>query len=187
MRHDIRIAGPYFALRPVRRDDAALIVRLRRDPVHARFLHAIDASVEAQEAWLDVYFERANDCYFVVENPTTGEGEALIAIYEMTAGGTAEFGRWVVRPGSLAAVESILLVYEAGFEVLGLREMYCRTVAENRRAVSFHDSCGLKRRVSGVPSVLLGERRHDLIEHYVTRTDWPALHAKLAPLARSVA
>lgn len=188
MRHDFRIEGNLFALRPVRRDDAGLIVRLRGDPERARFLHPIVGTLEAQEEFLDRYFERAGDFYFIIDNRRSGQSEGLIAIYNLDAErGSAEIGRWVLSPRSLAAVESIWLLYRIAFDLLGLSEVYCRTVVENRRAVSFHDSCGLEKRALLAGHACLGERKHDVVEHVLARANWPVVDQRLSSLVKCVA
>ena len=97
-----------------------------------------------QRAWIETYFALPDDYYFVVERMSDRKAEGLVGIYDFDrATASAEWGRFVVRPGSRAAVEAALLVYRCGFETLGLDRMVCRTLAANEKVVAFHDSCGL--------------------------------------------
>lgn len=185
MKHAIFEEGFAFRLRPVRREDAPLIVELRRDPERTRFLNAIPLTIAAQEDFLDRYFERPGDYYFVIEERASGRAEGLIGMYDLEAR-TAQYGRWVLRPGSLAAVESILMLYRIGFESFDLQEVYGRTVKNNTRVVSFHDSCGLQRRPCPV-SVELHGQVEEFVEHVLTRSRWPLVRDKLTRLARSAA
>lgn len=182
MRHDIRLDGYAFALRPIERSDAALIVGLRSDPVRARYLHQIDLSIAAQEAYLDRYYGRPGDYYFVVENRATHTPEGLIGVYDIVPGppSTAEWGRWIIQPGSLAGVESALLIYRVAFGLLGLDEVYARTIVENTAVVSFHDSSGLERRGVLKGHVRIGDQQFDCVEHVLTRSRWPEVEANLA-------
>ncbi|MGY1601113.1 GNAT family N-acetyltransferase [Geodermatophilus sp. SYSU D00815] len=180
MRHDLRLEGIAFRLRPVAVTDAATIVDLRRDPSRSRYLHATDPSVAAQLRWLEDYFRREGDYYWAVDRLADGSTEGFVGIYDV-AGGEAEWGRWVLRPGSLAAPESAWLLHEAGFALLGLESLISRTLAENRAVVAFHARSGAETvrtipghtEVDGVPQ--------DAVEARMTRARWatagPALRA----------
>lgn len=188
MLHDIAQEGPAFRLRPVRLEDAGFIVELRTMAGHTRFLHPVSQDVEQQRVWLETYFRRPNDYYFVVEERVTQVPVGTVGIYDLDANReTAEWGRWILKPGSLAATEVALLVYRTAFEVLELRSVYCRTIAQNAQVVSFHDSCGLSR--SGVlPSHFrLPDGVFDAIEHRLDCAEWPAVRELLGPRAHRTA
>lgn len=187
MRHDLHIEGQAFRLRPVTSDDSAAIVALRNLPELSRFINATSADPADQRAWLDRYYDRAGDYYFIVEG-RDGDFEGTIALYDVDAElRTAEWGRWILRPNSLGAVESALLLYRLVFERLGLETVYCRTVAANTAVISFHSSCGLE----SVGTLAGGFERdsiqHDLIEQRLRRENWPPVEARLAGLAAAVA
>ena len=188
MEHDLQLAGHAFGLRPVTLGDAGLIVELRTGTERSQFLNPIPPSVEQQSEWLRRYFGREGDFYFVINRQRDGFPEGLIGLYDLhSAGQRAEWGRWITRPGSLAAIESALRIYEAGFERLGLAEIYCRTLAANTSVVSFHDSCGLVRRGLIKDAFEFNGTQHDAIEHFVTRDGWPAVRAGLDSKARFIA
>ena len=173
MRHNLTFEGLSFRLRPVNETDAAFIVNLRNDSSMNSWLHPISSQVEDQLAWLVQYFNREGDWYFVVER-LDGYAEGLISLYDQF-GGTAEWGRWVLRSGSLAAVESAWLIYKCAFECLGLDAVYCRTVVANKSVVSFHDSCGVYERSLLPAHVELRGQRFDSIEHRLSRAAWPVV------------
>ena len=174
MRHSIHIVGERYRLRPIELSDAALIVELRGDPERTRFLHPILLTIPAQQAYLERYFESPGDYYFVIERREDAASEGLIALYNIDAQTrAAEVGRWILRPGSPAAVETILLAYRVAFEILGVDEVYCRTLTENKRALSFQDSCGLQRRALLPGFVEWQGARQDGVEHVLTRARWP--------------
>lgn len=182
MRHEIVLEGAAYRLRPVRDADAGFIVELRGNPALNRYLHPGAANVEQQLAWLDKYHERPNDFFFVLEHRESGRAEGLVAIYDAAAG-IGEWGRWILRPGSTAAVESAWLIYRCAFERLGLREVFCRTVADNRAVVSFHDSCGIVRRALLAAQFTLHGQVFDAVEHRVSREEWPSIAPRLEMLA----
>ncbi len=177
MRHDYAQEGEAFSLRPVGHEDSRFIVGLRTDPALGRFLNATSSAVADQDAWLERYFERDGDFYFIVVNRASGEREGAIALYdEDRAAGGAEWGRWILRPGSLAAAESALMIYRFGFGERGLKEMYCRTVADNEKVVGFHTASGLET-VRPLPGYFNGR---DSVEQRATPALWPGIEANLA-------
>jgi RimJ/RimL family protein N-acetyltransferase len=176
MRHSLTVACSRFRLRPVTLDDAAFIVHLRSNPSLNRYLHGISSRLEDQIAWIECYFERPHDYYFIVEEVESGEPHGAIGIYEIKSD-TAEWGRWILKPGSMAALESAWLIYEAGFANLGLARMFARTLAENPKVVSFHDSFGASRNGILKDHFSINGEPKSAIEHQVVAAEWPDLRA----------
>jgi RimJ/RimL family protein N-acetyltransferase len=189
MRHDLRLAGHAYGLRPVELDDAEFIVALRtRDPQRVRYLHPIPPDTEQQRRWLRSYFERQNDYYFVVENRDSRDRHGLVGIYNIDPGvQTGEWGRWILQPGSFAAVETALLVYQVAFEYIQLRSVYCITVADNLSVVSFHDSCGLPRAAFLPGHFELTGVTYDGVKHVCMRENWPIVRSRLEVQAQRIA
>ncbi|HEY0997828.1 MAG TPA: GNAT family N-acetyltransferase [Gemmatimonadaceae bacterium] len=186
MRHELRVEGAFVRLRPIRVEDAPFVAELRGAPERAKHLHRGDTSVEAQERWLRAYEDRAGDYYFVIERVADAGPEGLVGIYDVTDR-EAEWGRWILRPGSLAAAESALLTYRCAFEGLGLPELYCRTLARNASVVSFHDSAGA-RRAGVLPAHFeIDGERLDAVEHRVGAGEWPGVRERLGRIAEAVA
>jgi RimJ/RimL family protein N-acetyltransferase len=188
MRHDLILAGPAFRLRPITDADALLVLELRSDSKRNHYLHPIPPHLDEQLAWFARYYERTGDYYFVVERQDSGAAEGVISLYDVDPQGDyGEWGRWILRPGSLAAVESAWLIYRCAFEQLGLKRVFCRTVAENVLVISFHDSCGItaKRLLPG--HFNLGGKPADAVEHEVTRETWSAINPRLQKLAEVAA
>jgi RimJ/RimL family protein N-acetyltransferase len=170
--------GHAFRLRPVEMEDAAFILELRADRDRSRYLHRVPNDLPAQRRWLESYFARPADYYFLIENRDTGQREGTAGIYNLDRI-FAEWGRWIVRAGSQAALESACLVYRVGFEVLGLESIYCRTIVENTAAVEFHQSFGLER-IRTLPRYFeLNGRRLDAVEMRLTRPQWDAIWEKI--------
>lgn len=188
MRHDLHVRGFAFGLRPLSLEDAEFIVELRGDLQRSRFLHPIPASVEAQRDYVLKYFERPGDYYFVVERQDQNSREGLVAIYDADfQKSTANWGRWILRPGSWASVECALRVYEVAFDCLHLDEIRSQTYCENPQVVSFHDRCGVPRHgilpgyynVDGIPI--------DVVEHVLTRGEFPRVRRIMEPMAKKIA
>ena len=190
MRHSIHMAGHAFRLRPIELADAPLIISLRSDADRTRYLHGVPLDVAAQEEYLNNYFSRPGDYYFVIQRLPAGGGgaEGLIGIYDVdTKLRCGSWGRWIVEPRSSAAIESAWLIYRIGFERLSLDQMYTHTLVENASVLSFHDRAGLirRRRLDGYYE--LGGERCDAIEHVLTRDRWPATSINLERRAARLA
>lgn len=188
MRHDLVLEGAAFRLRPVGDADAAFIVGLRNDAALNRYLHPSAATIDEQLAWLASYYERRGDYYFVIERMAGNRAEGLIALYDIDEkNGSGYMGRWVIGKGSLAAIESAWLVYRVGFEMLDLKYIYTRTVAENEAVVSFHDSCNIvDRRV--LPGYFhFGGRTYDAIEHRIYRAAWTSVSKEMEVSSKRLA
>jgi RimJ/RimL family protein N-acetyltransferase len=188
MRHNLIMEGYAFRLRPITDNDAAFVVELRSNPELNRYLHASSNRVEDQLAWLARYYEREGDYYFVIERRTNGMPEGVIALYNIDlATSSGEWGRWILRPSSLAAVESAFLIYRTAFELLGLRSVFCCTVTDNDKVVSFHDSSGITARKLLPRHFELGGHRHDAVEHRVDLASWTGIKPRLEKLAQLTA
>ncbi len=179
MRHNLSLTCVRFRLRPVRLEDAPFIVKLRKDPLLSRFMHEISGNVEDQATWIERYFERSGDYYFIVEDAHSGEAHGTIGLYEVADDASqALFGRWIIRRGSMAALESAWLIYEAGFTLLGVGSIYTLALAQNLPVISFHDTFGASR-----IAVIDGRFRvrgelHSAVEHRINAAAWPAIGAR---------
>lgn len=169
MKHNIRISGYSYRLRPVELADAQFIVDTRlEDEKKSQYVHKISPDVNLQINWLNNYFEREGDYYFIVENLFTKEKEGLISIYDVN-GDIAEWGRWVFKRGSLGALESVNLIYKVAFEKLGLNELYTRTVEDNTTVVNFHKSINAKYRTLLKDEFELEGKKYNAVEQYVDK------------------
>ncbi|WP_298069626.1 GNAT family N-acetyltransferase [uncultured Mailhella sp.] len=169
MKERITVSGFGYRLRPVEVTDAQFIIDTRLEDARRNcFIHPISPDVSEQEAWLKAHVDVEDDYYFVVENLITGEPEGLIGIYHIKDG-VAEWGRWVIRKSSLAAVESVDLMYQAAFERLGLEELYCLTLSDSTAVVSFHDAIGQKNGGIIRDYLSIDGKKYDAVKHYVDR------------------
>jgi RimJ/RimL family protein N-acetyltransferase len=186
MKQGIRVSNYGFTLRPIEYSDASFIVQLRSDPDLSRFLHPITPTIESQIEWLKLYFERQNDFYFVIESIEPKTKEGLIGLYDVDfVAGRAEWGRWILRSGSLAVVASVLFVFQVAFDVLELDEIHCFTAMHNAKVVSFHDSCGLARQTIH-KSCQIREEPVDMVEHCLRKNEWPQVRNRLIPIAERI-
>ena len=169
-------------------EDAEFIVGVRTDEGRNSFIHRTSPVLQSQQRWLDAYFVKEGDYYFVVET-LTGEPQGVIGLYDCNER-EAEWGRWILRKGSLAALESAMLIYEIGFASLGLEEVYCRTAAANKAVLSLHDSMNVARVALHERLFDLPQGRCDAVEHRLTRGEWaklkPSWYSKAQRLAEKI-
>lgn len=187
MLHNFEITGICFRLRPVTVADAVFIDKMRQNPDLNQFLNESPRGTRAQKAWIRNYLEQSGDYYFVVEEQSSKTPCGLIAIYDFNEDSrTGEWGRWMIVPGTFAAVESAMLLFRFCFVQLDIKLLYCRTVVDNSQVVSFHDSVGLKR-AKVLPKYLeKGNNTFDAIEHTLIREDWVKIDPKLQRAAQRV-
>ncbi len=188
MRHELTIEGFAFRLRPVRDSDTDFIVKLRTNPNLNRYINSGTLDAHKQLQWLSAYYQRDGDYYFVVEKKTDKTPEGLISIYDVDKRfKVAEWGRWILKPNSLASTESAYLIYLCAFEVLLLEKLYCRTAKKNQQVVSFHDSCGATEKKTIEKYNTLNGIEEDFFEHVVSMSDWPRLKEKLGKISHMLA
>ena len=175
----MNLDGFCYRLRPVKRTDAQFIIDIRlEDAERNRFIHSISPNINEQKVWLERYFDRDGDFYFVIENRITGKREGLIAFYN-EKNGKAEWGRWILKKGSLSAAESVYLLYRIAFEQVGLQELYCRTIVDNTATVSFHNEINELTKTIYHQNVELDGIFYDTIEHY---SDSQHFYEMVAPI-----
>ena len=188
MNHDLIIKGYAFSLRPVSNSDAAKIIELRTTNTRCQYLNTTSANVANQIDWLENYYKRPQEYYFAIERITTNAVEGFISIYNYDEHSrTAEWGRWVLSPGSQSAVESAWLIYRCAFDTLRLSSIYCRTIADNTAVVSFHDSCGIRNRRLLKNHLFINEAIRDAVEHCLPAEDWPAIRETLGKISSRIA
>ena len=173
MRHHYTIQEGSYRLRPVRMEDAAFIVWLRTRPLLSKFIHATSPDMAKQEEWLLEHFERPADYYFLIEHVATNEREGTLGIYHIDAEKrSAEWGRWIVRPGSKAAVPSCLMAFDLAFGELGLLTVHSYVAAENKSVIGLLQALGMKEeaRLSGHLSI--AGTAHDAVRMRINAIDW---------------
>ena len=179
--HTIQAEGFGVRLRPVRMDDAAFIVWLR-NLEHAKGRVGDSAATEAsQQAWLNSYFDRPGDYYFIIET-LDGLSVGAYGIYDVR-GKSAESGRWVIRPDAPAAIPSAMVAFETAFESLGLSELRVRTVSSNRNVLSLNKKFGFRQTLVEPGAQIIGGESVDMVHFLLPAADWPKVRERLLPLA----
>jgi RimJ/RimL family protein N-acetyltransferase len=180
--HNLTVDGYCYRLRPVTLDDAAFIVNLRTDSIRSKYINPISDDVSLQIDWLNCYFDRVGDYYFVVEHIESRKPEGLISLYDVSDR-SAEWGRWIIETGSSCAIESAMLIYQLAFEHFSLESVYCRTLEVNGSVISFHDSSGANRSRRIENHVMIDNVFYSAIEHELRRETWEMVNQRLDSIA----
>lgn len=171
-------------LRPVQMDDAAFIVWLRnQDYVKGRVGDSA-CDVTGQRKWLENYFEREGDYYFVIET-LGGMPLGTIGLYGIT-GRQAEWGRYIVRPEVQAALPAAVLSFDLAFERLGLSELLARCVSTNLNMLSLIKKYGFRQTGTKLAGETIGGRPVDMIHFVLEAGDWAQRRGHLLPLVKFV-
>jgi RimJ/RimL family protein N-acetyltransferase len=182
MQHNIQEEAFGVRLRPVRMEDASFIVWLRNLKHVKGNVGDSAMDVASQQRWLENYFQREGDYYFVIET-AGGKAVGAYGIYDISDG-TAESGRWIIRPEVPAAIPSALVAFKLGFERLGLKELRAKTVTTNHGVLSLNKKFGFRETGTEHGALMIGGKPVDLICFVLAAKDWPKTRERLLPLAR---
>ncbi|MGH7967565.1 MAG: GNAT family N-acetyltransferase [Limisphaerales bacterium] len=182
MEHSIHTEGFGVRLRPVRMEDAAFIVKLRNSGHATGFVGDSAQDVRSQESWLEAYFRRSDDYYFIIETPK-GLPVGTYGIYEIRRK-TAEQGRWVIRPDVRAAAPSAIVSLDMAFGLLGFSQLTGSTVATNAAVLSLNRRMGFRELRTERSARVINGRAVDLVHFVVSADDWERARDGLVPIAR---
>ena len=182
MHHSLVAEDFGVRLRPVQMKDAAFIVWLRnQDHVKGRVGDSA-SDIAGQNKWLETYFERRNDFYFVLET-LDGTPLGTNALYEIS-GQNAEWGRYIVRPEVRAALSSAILIFDLAFGKLKISELLARCVSTNTKMHSIVKKCGFSQTETRLANQIIGGQPVDMIHFVLKAVDWPKFRERLLPLAQ---
>jgi len=136
-----QIDGVQLSLRLVQPEDAPYTHALRTDPTYNGHLSTVTGTVEDQRSWIEAYKTReaaGSEYYFVIERKDEVRC-GVVRLYDIT-GDQFTWGSWILDQNKprKAALESAMLVYRYGFEVLGLSRSVFEVRRENENTLAFH-------------------------------------------------
>lgn len=140
------VEGPNLRLRLIKACDATYVHSLRTDPAYNQHLSTLDGTILDQQRWIQAYKHReavGQELYFIVERHD-GTSCGTVRLYEI---GTERFtwGSWILdhnKPRK-AALESALLSFGVGFNVLGINRARVEVRDQNEHAISFYRRFGM--------------------------------------------
>jgi len=183
MNHTLQSEGYGVRLRPVRMDDAPFIVWLRNlDHAKGRIGDSA-ADVSTQKAWLEDYFNRKDDYYFLIETARRRLALGTYGIWDFR-GSSAESGRWIVRNDVPAAIPSAVLGLDLAFGLLGLKEIRVKTVTTNAGVLSLNRRFGMRETHVEHNSQMIGGKQVDQVHFRLEPADWERARQKVLPLAQ---
>ncbi|EMZ41314.1 N-acetyltransferase [Helicobacter bilis] len=135
------LQGKYVNLREITLADAAFVVALRCSP-KAKFLNPTKNDVGLQEQYIENYFKKNDEWYFIVEDK---QGKALgtIRIHNAHDG---EFGSisWIMSDDAKQeqTLEGEYLLKHYAYHVLGFNKNCFEVRKANKKVVQYHKFCG---------------------------------------------
>ena len=138
--------GKNIKFRTVIEKDASFILELRN--VKGVHLSQTSISEKQQKAWIADYKKRERaelEYYFIIES-LDHERLGLLRVYDLREDSFC-WGSWIIKDDApkATAIESVLLVYQFGFEELGFRNCHFDVRKENVKVIKFHESFNAKR------------------------------------------
>lgn len=121
IRRPAAVVGETLRLRHVKVSDAEFILSLRLDETKNRHLSETSPEIGEQRRWLEDYFTRQAEVYFIIEE-LNGQAVGTVRFHD-PEGTRVHVGSWVLKPGARvqASIESALLFAEFGFSCLGFK------------------------------------------------------------------
>lgn len=137
------LQGKRLRLRTAEPHDASFALHLRTDPELNRFLKPIDPSLENQKQWIQDKQSTPNDYHMIMES-LDSKPLGVIALYDIKVDQSFDWGRWVIAKKApfYAAHESMILLYNFAFNILGLKKAFFEVRKENERVIDFHKNYG---------------------------------------------
>ncbi|UYP67450.1 GNAT family N-acetyltransferase [Thalassobacter stenotrophicus] len=141
-----RIDGVSLSLRLVQPQDAIYIHSLRMDPTYNTHLSTVSGSVQDQADWITRYKTReaaGSEYYYVIERRADTRPCGVVRLYDITPD-RFTWGSWILdhnKPRK-AALESAVLIYKLGFEILGKTVSVFDVRCDNLNTLAFHRRFG---------------------------------------------
>jgi RimJ/RimL family protein N-acetyltransferase len=140
-----RVEGPNLTLRLIQPEDADYVHGLRTNPAYNRHLSEVRGTAEDQRRWIDAYKAREaalHELYYVIERKD-GTRCGAVRLYDVTTD-SFTWGSWILDRNKTpkAALESAVLIYIIGFDVLGLENAVFDVRLDNGVTLAFHRRFG---------------------------------------------
>ncbi|KFE36169.1 hypothetical protein DW2_02624 [Thioclava atlantica] len=140
------MVGPRLKLRLVAPRDADYIHGLRTAPAYNAHLSAVSGTAEDQRRWIEAYKAREAEgveFYYIIARRDDGRRCGVVRLYDIE-GDHFTWGSWILDANKpqKAALESAVLIYQIGFDHLGLSRAVFDVRRENERTLAFHRRFG---------------------------------------------
>lgn len=148
---DFNLEARTTYLRLVKEQDASFICSLRNDVQLNAYISKSTADEEAQRQWIINYKKRemnGEEYYFIICRKTDNLPIGTVRLYDFQENPKSFcWGSWILNRNKTkyAAVESALLVYEAGFNQLKFAQSHYDVMKGNDKVHSFHLKMGAEK------------------------------------------
>ena len=141
-----RVEGPKLTLRLIKPKDAAYVHSLRSNPAYNTHLSTVTGTVDDQVKWIEDYKSReaqGQEFYYVIERKD-GTRCGLVRLYDIQAE-SFTWGSWILDENKTrkAALESAVLSFGIGFNVMKRAVANVDVRLENKHAISFYERLGM--------------------------------------------
>lgn len=132
-------------MRLVDEKDAEFILSLRLDDTYNKFLSKVSPDIDSQREWIKSYkLDELNkkQFYFIIERKD-GTPCGTVRVYDMKDMSFC-WGSWILNENKtrFAAIESAIMVYDFGFNILNYKKSHFEVIKDNTKVVSFHKKFG---------------------------------------------
>jgi UDP-4-amino-4,6-dideoxy-N-acetyl-beta-L-altrosamine N-acetyltransferase len=137
------IEGHLVQLRPIQRQDLALVLEWRNSTeVRKYLLNDRPISSEEHQRWFESLVRDARKHVFMIVS-REGQPVGLAQLFDIDReNGHADWGFYIADPalrGSGMGAEAEYLVLYHAFDEVGLQRVYCHTLASNRPVLAMHE------------------------------------------------
>ena len=145
----VPVEGVRLRLRLIQPEDARYLFELRTNPNYNRHLSPVSGTSDDQRLWIERYKDReaaGEEYYLVIERRDTGEACGVVRIYDIDDDHFT-WGSWILdhRKPPKAALESAVLSFGVGFDMLGKSRALIDVRRGNDRAISIYERLGMRR------------------------------------------
>ena len=141
-----RIHGVRLVLRLIMPTDADYVHNLRTDARYNAHLSPVTGSVDDQRAWIEQYKRReaaGQEYYYVIERCDDAQVCGTVRLYDIQED-CFTWGSWILdeHKPAMAALESAVLIYQIGFNIVGINKCLFDVRKDNQRTLDFHHRFG---------------------------------------------
>ena len=132
----------------VEESDAEFICELRANPELNKHISQSSADIQAQRDWIRNYKMRETnneEYYFIICRNDNNQRVGTIRLYDFKDNPKSFcWGSWILNENKTpsAAIESALLIYRLGFEILGFEQSHFDVRKDNQKVSAFHVKLG---------------------------------------------
>lgn len=139
------IKTKFLKFRLVEEDDAPFILELRTDHRYNKYLSTVIPDLDKQKEWLHDYKQReqkGQEYYFIITDKID-QNIGTVRLYDFLKESFC-WGSWILneKKPRLGALESAMLVYKIGFDLLDFQQSHFDVMCENIRVIEFHKKFG---------------------------------------------